>query len=133
MLASSSRALSCSLLRRSLSQKIRRQHKKNTTASSTTLRSLSSDSTAQHSHTTFNFTPEEQGWYDQGIIDERGLTVFDNLHSMQVHSCHVFRNKPLFGTFSDDTKAFEWMSFQEYADRVDQCRAMLKDLGELSE
>ena len=49
---------------------------------------------------------------------------------MQINSCKVYADKQLFGTYSEESKKFEWMTFQDYADRVDQCRSMLQDLGE---
>lgn len=66
---------------------------------------------------------------EKGIVDERNLTVFETLHEMQVRSCQVYAPKKLFGTFSDDTKQFEWMTYEEYAAKVDQCRSMLHDIG----
>lgn len=78
---------------------------------------------------TATFTPRERELQRQGLLDERGLTVFHTLHEMQVNSCRVFAEKQLFGTYSEASQRFEWMSFQDYADQVDRCRAMLKDLG----
>jgi hypothetical protein len=106
-----SRALSSPLLRRSLQ------------AAKPSLRSLGSTSTQV-------LTPEEHKWFEQGVLDERGLTVFHTLHEMQVNSCKVYAKKQLFATYSEESKQFEWMTFQDYADRVDACRAVLKDLGE---
>lgn len=48
---------------------------------------------------------------------------------MQVRSCHVFADRPLFGTYSNDSKKFEWMSYHEYAHKVDCCRAFLQSVG----
>jgi hypothetical protein len=75
-------------------------------------------------------TPYEVAFHEQGILDERGLTVFDTLYEMQVRSCQVFASHKLFGTYSNETKQFEWMKFHEYAAKVDTCRAVLRDLGE---
>jgi hypothetical protein len=74
-------------------------------------------------------TEEELAFQAKGYLDERGLTVFDTLHEMQVRSCKVFAPKDLFGTYSDESKKFEWMTFQDYEQAVDKCRAVLKDLG----
>jgi hypothetical protein len=52
-------------------------------------------------------------WLAQGIIDERNLVQFDTLHNMQIRSCQVFAPKPLFATYSPETKNFEWMTFAE--------------------
>lgn len=73
-----------------------------------------------------------QAWRDAGFLDERKLTVFETLHELQDHSCTVFNNNPLFGTYTEQGPApsFEWMTYGEFGDKVDQCRALLKDLGE---
>jgi hypothetical protein len=69
----------------------------------------------------------ERAFQAEGILDERALTVFDTLHEMQVRSCRVYADNDLFGTYNG--KAFEWMTYQEYANNVDKCRAVLHDLG----
>jgi hypothetical protein len=116
MLASRARTLSSSLLHNGSLRLLSKQ----------SLRSLSS----APSSSSYSFSPHEQALFDQGILDERGLTVFHTLHEMQVNSCKVYADKNLFGTFSEESKQFEWMTFQDYAHQVDRCRAMLKDLGE---
>lgn len=69
-------------------------------------------------------------WHALGYVDDRGLTVFDTLHEMQERSCAVFADKDLFGTYNEEIKDFEWMTFDDYANKVHQCRATLQDLGE---
>jgi long-chain acyl-CoA synthetase len=66
---------------------------------------------------------------EQGIVDDDNLIQFDTLHEMQTRSCLVYEKRELFGTYSAKSNQFEWMTFKEYGDKVDQCRAMLKDLG----
>jgi hypothetical protein len=78
---------------------------------------------------TLSLPPELQPFRELGYVDEDGLTVFDTLHEMQVRSCQVFSNRQLFGTYSDDSKKFEWMTFKEYAEKVDSCRAFLQSVG----
>lgn len=73
---------------------------------------------------------KEAAFQQEGILDERGLLNFDTLHEMQVRACQVFEPKELFGTYSEESKQFEFMTYGEYGQRVDRCRAMLKDLGE---
>jgi len=75
------------------------------------------------------WTDHEKAMKEMGYLDDRGLTVFDTLHEMQVRSCAVYEKRNLFGTYSNETERFEWMSFKEYADKVDRCRTVLKDLG----
>jgi hypothetical protein len=74
-------------------------------------------------------TEQERVFYAQGLVDERGLTIFDTLHEMQVRSCHVYASHPLFGTYSNETQRFEWTTYAYFQDRVDTCRTLLKDLG----
>ena len=72
----------------------------------------------------------EQALQEKGILDDLGLVNFDTLHEMQTRACDVYAEKQLFGTYSAESKQFEWMNFAEYAHKVEQCRAVLKDLGE---
>lgn len=78
-------------------------------------------------------TEQEKAFQAKGFLDEHRLTVFDTLHEMQVRSCQVFAEKPLFGTYSDKSKEFEWMSFEEYDQEINKCRAVLKDIGKCSQ
>lgn len=77
-----------------------------------------------------SLSPQDvEAWKARGILDERELTVFETLHEMQVNSCEVYSKNKLFGTYAEASKSFEWMTFQEFADKVNQCRSVLKDLG----
>jgi len=78
-----------------------------------------------------NLTEQEKIFQSKGLLDEQGFTIFDTLHEMQVRSCEVYAENELFGTYSPESKLFEWMTFNEYGTSVDQCRAVLKDLGKL--
>lgn len=64
-----------------------------------------------------------------GFVDEDGLTVFETLHDMQVRSCKVFSDRELFGTYSEESNKFEWMTYAQYAEKVDTCRAFLQSVG----
>lgn len=70
-----------------------------------------------------------QAFREKGFIDENGLTLFDTLHEMQVRACQVYAADDLFGTYSPDSKKFEWMTYHDYDVKVQTCRTMLKDLG----
>lgn len=74
-------------------------------------------------------TADIEAWKDQAVLDDLELVNFDTLHEMQVNACEVYSTNKLFGTYSEASKSFEWMSFEEFADKVDSCRAVLKDLG----
>lgn len=74
-------------------------------------------------------SPDVSQWQAKGFMDERRLTLFGTLHEMIDRSCQVFAPNKLFGTYSSETKTFEWMSYQEFANKVDSCRAVLRDLG----
>jgi hypothetical protein len=76
-----------------------------------------------------SLTESEKAFQAKGFLDDRGLTVFDTLHEMQVLSCEVFAPRKLFGTYSKESKQFEWMTYQEFGDAVNKCRAVLKDIG----
>jgi hypothetical protein len=56
---------------------------------------------------------EGEDWKAAGILDERGLVIFDNLHEMQKRSCQVFAKANLFATYSEESSNFEWMTFEE--------------------
>ena len=66
----------------------------------------------------------------QGLLDSKGLTVFDTLHQLQETSCEVFSNNDLFGTFNDKSGKFEYMTYEDFGQKVSECRAVLKHLGE---
>lgn len=58
-----------------------------------------------------------------------GLLQFDTLHEIQVRSAEQWADKPLFGTFSEATKNFEYMTNAEFDLKVQACRTMLTNLG----
>jgi len=70
---------------------------------------------------------------DNGIFDGRDLLNFKTLHELQVNASIAFAENKLFGTYAkkegtgDET--YEWMTFSEYGQKVEQCRSVLKDLG----
>jgi hypothetical protein len=80
-----------------------------------------------------SFSVELKKWQELGYVDDKGLTVFDSLHEMQIRSCATYAENELFGTYTqgkDGKEAFfQWMTFQEYATIVNKCRAVLKDIG----
>ena len=91
------------------------------------------ESTALSSTTTLRFLTTEssskQRFQEEGILDQDGLVQFDTLHEMQSRACAVFENNQLFGTFSESSESFEYMTYGEYGRKVNQCRMVLKDLG----
>lgn len=56
---------------------------------------------------------QRQKFYEMGYVDDRSLLCFDNLHDMQLRACDVFSTKNLFSTYSEESKKFEWMTFNE--------------------
>lgn len=76
-------------------------------------------------------TTREENFRKAGILDEHGLTSFDTLHEMQVRSCLVYSGNDLFGTYNPGSEQFEYMTYQEFDGKVNQCRSLLKDLGKL--
>ena len=89
----------------------------------TTTTTIGSDATR------FISTAQTEEFQKQGILDDQGLTVFDTLHEMQVNSCKVFTQNELFGTYDEPSNSFLFMTYDEYNQKVNQCRALLKDLG----
>ncbi|KAG7349354.1 AMP-dependent synthetase and ligase [Nitzschia inconspicua] len=77
----------------------------------------------------FISTEREEHFKQLGILDDQGLTVFDTLHEMQVNSCKVFKDNDLFGTYEEASNSFKFMTYDEYNQKVNQCRSLLKDLG----
>lgn len=81
-------------------------------------------------HRRFYTTPaEEEEFRKKGLLDENGLTVFDTLHEMIHGSCRVYSQNDVFGTYNPQSAKFEYMSYQEFGNKVDQCRSMLKNIG----
>jgi hypothetical protein len=73
----------------------------------------------------------EKHLQELGYLDEQGLTVFDTLHEMQFRSCQVYAQNDLFGTYNPKSDKFEYTTFEDFSQKVHQCRAVLKDLGEM--
>lgn len=105
-------------LLRGASRRLSRDMRKTAPLSITTTRSLATD--------------REKEFQAAGILDENRLLNFDTLHEMQVRACQVFAPKRLFGTYSEESNQFEFMSFGEFGQQVDHVRALLKDLGKLN-
>lgn len=72
---------------------------------------------------------EFEAQHGPGLIDNRGMTVFNTLHELQEVACQVYANNELFGTFSDQTQKFEYLTYKEFGHKVEECRAVLKHLG----
>ena len=68
------------------------------------------------------------------LYDDRNLLKFKTLHELQTNASIAFADNPLFGKYikneGEDPK-FEYMSYSEYGDSVDTCRALLTNLGKL--
>ena len=112
------------------------------------LRALSSVSTSSRGHVDNSFAASNEaaaryfssspsGDGDNSIpanwLTEDGFTQFDTLHEMISRSTRVFADNELFGTYSAESNQFEWITFQDYEEKVHQCRSALKDLGASSE
>jgi hypothetical protein len=80
----------------------------------------------------FISTADEKTFQELGLLDDHGLSVFDTLHEMQYNSCQIYSQNELFGTYDPSSKGFQFMTYAEYNDKVNQCRALLKDLGTFS-
>ena len=71
----------------------------------------------------------------RGVLDSDGLVKFSTLHELHKHSSEVFAGNQLFGTYTAREEGeggdFVWMTYAEWGDRVDTCRAVLRDIGRL--
>mmetsp|Transcript_14845 Transcript_14845/g.23049 ORF Transcript_14845/g.23049 Transcript_14845/m.23049 type:complete len:675 (-) Transcript_14845:2262-4286(-) len=65
----------------------------------------------------------------ESLVDERNLLRFDTLATLQKNACQVFAENELFGTYSEETKQFEWIDYAEFDKRVGKVRSVLIDLG----
>ena len=81
----------------------------------------------------FITTEQEKHYQGIGVLDDQGLTVFKTLHELQVNSSLVFKENELFGTYNDETETFHYMTYEEYDQKVNRCRVLLKDLGTWTE
>ena len=73
---------------------------------------------------------QEKHFHEMGCLDKQGMTAFSTLHELQVNSTLVYSENELFGTYNEESKSFQYMTYSEYNEKVNQCRALLKDLGE---
>jgi hypothetical protein len=64
-----------------------------------------------------------------GYLDEQKLTLFDTLHEMQVRSCEIYAENDLFGSYDAKDDCFKYITYSEFGEKVNRCRAVLKDLG----
>lgn len=72
---------------------------------------------------------QEKHFHEMGCLDKQGMTAFNTLHELQVNSTLVYSENELFGTYNEESKSFQYMTYSEYNEKVNQCRALLKDLG----
>lgn len=110
----------------SLASTLAANTKNNTTNNSihATRRSFASSSSD------YVLSEREQEYHAKGWVDERGLTLFKTLHENQVRSCEIFADNDLYGNYSEETKAFEYKKYSDFAVQVNQARTVLQDLGE---
>ena len=73
---------------------------------------------------------QEREYQKLGYLDGHGLTVYDTLHEMQVRACEIYSDNDLFGSYDAKDDSFNYITYGEFGEQVDTCRAVLKDLGE---
>ena len=81
----------------------------------------------------FITTDQEKHFQELGVLDDQGLTTFNTLHELQVNSSLVFKENELFGTYEEQSKSYNYITYDEYNKKVNQCRVLLKELGEQSD
>ena len=70
------------------------------------------------------------GGNDSSSVDYR-LIEFSTLHQLQENSCQTFSANKLFGTYSSETKDFEFLTYEDVGREVNRCRTLLRSMGEL--
>jgi ABC-type transporter Mla MlaB component len=66
-----------------------------------------------------HFSVELKKWKELGYVDDKGLTLFDTLHEMQVRACQTYGSNEIFGTYVEkETPEFEWMTFSEWKESL---------------
>ena len=89
-----------------------------------------STSTAIKGTTTLTSSRSFSSSGSQLVDDETGLLKFNTLHELQENACQVYgHDHELFGTFSESSQKFEYMTYSDFGQRVEECRSVMKDLG----
>jgi len=76
-----------------------------------------------------SLSPRDQKYYERGWMDEIGSVLFNTLHEDQVRACEIFAENQCLGTYSEETKKFEYITYAELGQLVDRTRDALKHLG----
>lgn len=79
----------------------------------------------------FSTSSSIESLQNQGILDEHELLRFNTLHELQRNACAAFPENTCFGTYVEQNQKgdYEWMTYQDFGEKVNQCRSVLKDLG----
>jgi hypothetical protein len=80
----------------------------------------------------FISSEDESRFKEAGYLDDHGVTKFDTLYEMQTTACKVFSGNELFGTYKEHSNKFEFMTYEQYDEKVAACRKVLVDLGKKS-
>lgn len=81
----------------------------------------------------FITTDQEKHFQELGVLDAEGLTRFNTLHELQANSALIFKDNEIFGTYTEESKSFNYITYDEYNQRVNRCRTLLKESGKQSE
>ena len=103
------------------------------TVSESRLRNKKANSTWEFPGAQFFSSASFDDLQKQGITDSDGILKFSTLHELQQNATKAFANNELFGTFVSKENGgkddFEFMTYKEFGEKTDQCRAVLKELG----
>lgn len=99
------------------------------TTSNKVAKSLAVNFDAFTSNCRFITTDQEKHFQQLGVLDDQGLTTFNTLHELQVNSSLVFKENELFGTYEEQSKSYNYITYDDYNKKVNQCRVLLKELG----
>lgn len=103
------------------------------TSSNKVVKSLAVGFDAFTSNCRFITTDQEKHFQQLGVLDDQGLTTFNTLHELQVNSSLVFKENELFGTYEEQSESYNYITYDDYNKKVNQCRVLLKELGEQSD
>lgn len=91
-----------------------------------------------HRYPSFSTSAENSTQYDPKLYDENNHLRFGTLHELQRNACMAYSGNEIFGTFvpssnqhdqSEEEGSYEWITYQNFGEKVANCRAVLRDLG----
>lgn len=63
------------------------------------------------------------------VEQKKGLLDFKTLHELQRVACDVYSENSLYGTYNESTSRFEYLNYNDFGRKVEDCRVVLQHLG----